>query len=188
MLRTALRSAARPALRAQPVALPRPALLLRTVVSTSTSRTRSPAVLQPLIRASPAAKRYTPEHEWVEYDDATGLGTIGITEYAQAKLGDVVYVELPAEGTQIAAGGALYPDARFPAAGAHSPASTEEIGAVESVKAASDIFAPVAGQVVEINGKLEDSPDLLNKSAEGEGASSSSSSFLGFPLVCLASC
>ncbi|GJN88730.1 hypothetical protein Rhopal_001696-T1 [Rhodotorula paludigena] len=127
MLRTALRSAARPALRVQPVALPRPALLLRTVVT----------------------KRYTPEHEWVEFDDATGLGTIGITEYAQAKLGDVVYVELPAEGTQIAAG--------------------EEIGAVESVKAASDIFAPVAGQVVEINGKLEDSPDLLNKSAEGEG-------------------
>jgi hypothetical protein len=55
------------------------------------------------------AKRYTPEHEWVSYDDATGLGTIGITEYAQKALGDVVYVELPAAGTQVAAGGAYCP-------------------------------------------------------------------------------
>ena len=52
-----------------------------------------------------AAKRYTPEHEWVSFDDSTGLGTIGITEYAQKALGDVVYVELPAEGTQVATGG-----------------------------------------------------------------------------------
>lgn len=54
------------------------------------------------------AKRYTPEHEWVSYDDSTGLGTIGITEYAQKALGDVVYVELPAAGTQVAAGGTLH--------------------------------------------------------------------------------
>ncbi|GAA5853681.1 hypothetical protein JCM9279_000274 [Rhodotorula babjevae] len=124
MFRTAL-SAVRPALRAQPVA--RPALLFRTVVT----------------------KRYTPEHEWVSFDDSTGLGTVGITEYAQKALGDVVYVELPASGTQVAAG--------------------EEIGAVESVKAASDIFAPVSGQIKEVNPELEDQPDLLNKSAEADG-------------------
>ncbi|GAA6047626.1 hypothetical protein JCM3770_001595 [Rhodotorula araucariae] len=124
MLRTALRSAARPAFRAQPAARP---LLLRTVVTT----------------------RYTPEHEWVSFDDKTGLGTVGITEYAQKALGDVVFVELPASGAQVAMG--------------------EEIGAVESVKAASDIFAPVSGQVKEINGALEDQPDLLNKSAEADG-------------------
>ncbi|GAA5904534.1 hypothetical protein JCM8208_004809 [Rhodotorula glutinis] len=124
MFRTALRSAVRPAFRAQPVARP---ALLRTVVT----------------------KRYTPEHEWVSFDDSTGLGTVGITEYAQKALGDVVYVELPASGTQVAAG--------------------EEIGAVESVKAASDIFAPVSGQIKEVNPELEDQPDLLNKSAEADG-------------------
>ncbi|BGP37786.1 glycine cleavage system H-protein subunit [Rhodotorula kratochvilovae] len=124
MLRTALRSAARPALRAQPAARP---LLLRTVVTT----------------------RFTPEHEWVKFDDKTGLGTVGITEYAQKALGDVVFVELPAPQTQVAMG--------------------EEIGAVESVKAASDIFAPVSGQITEVNGALEDQPDLLNKSAEADG-------------------
>ncbi|GAA5891560.1 hypothetical protein JCM5296_004258 [Sporobolomyces johnsonii] len=125
MLRTALRPAARAIAlpRARPVQSP----WLRTVVT----------------------KRYTPEHEWVAYDDATGLGTIGITEYAQKALGDVVYVELPAAGTPVAAG--------------------EQIGAVESVKAASDIFAPVGGQVQEVNEALGDSPDLLNKSAESEG-------------------
>ncbi|KWU44874.1 glycine cleavage H-protein, partial [Rhodotorula sp. JG-1b] len=93
--------------------------------------------------------RYTPEHEWVSFDDSTGLGTIGITEYAQKALGDVVYVELPAEGTQVATG--------------------EEMGAVESVKAASDIFAPVSGQIEAVNGELADQPDLLNKDAEGAG-------------------
>ncbi|GAA6003216.1 hypothetical protein JCM10207_001804 [Rhodosporidiobolus poonsookiae] len=122
----------------------------------SAFRTAAPRFLAP--RAIPVArpflrtlvtKRYTPEHEWVSYDDKTGLGTIGITEYAQKALGDVVYVELPAKGTQVAAG--------------------EEIGAVESVKAASDIFAPVGGQVEEVNDELEGQPDLLNKSAEAEG-------------------
>ncbi|GAA5833896.1 hypothetical protein JCM11251_006003 [Rhodosporidiobolus azoricus] len=94
-------------------------------------------------------KRYTPEHEWVSYDDKTGLGTVGITDYAQKALGDVVYVELPAESTQVAA--------------------HEQIGAVESVKAASDIFAPVGGQVVEVNQDLEGQPDLLNKAPESDG-------------------
>ncbi|GAA6029456.1 hypothetical protein JCM8097_003688 [Rhodosporidiobolus ruineniae] len=124
MFRAAIRPAALRAI-ARPVPVARP--FLRTLVS----------------------KRYTPEHEWVSYDDSTGLGTIGITEYAQKTLGDVVYIELPAKGTHVAAG--------------------EEMGAVESVKAASDIFAPVGGQIVEVNGELEGQPDLLNKSAEADG-------------------
>ncbi|GAA5994001.1 hypothetical protein JCM11641_004537, partial [Rhodosporidiobolus odoratus] len=124
--------------------------MLRTAIRPATLR--SPArpipISRPFLRTL-ITKRYTPEHEWVAYDDKTGLGTIGITEYAQKALGDVVYVELPAQGTQVAAG--------------------EEIGAVESVKAASDIFAPVGGQIAEINGELEDQPDLLNKAAESDG-------------------
>ncbi|CEQ39832.1 SPOSA6832_01409 [Sporobolomyces salmonicolor] len=111
---------------------------------------RARAIQSPWLRTV-VTKRYTPEHEWVAYDDATGLGTIGITEYAQKALGDVVYVELPVAGTPVAAG--------------------EQIGAVESVKAASDIFAPVGGQVKEVNEALADSPDLLNKSAESDGKS-----------------
>ncbi|KAK4698612.1 glycine cleavage system H protein, partial [Phenoliferia sp. Uapishka_3] len=95
------------------------------------------------------SKRYTIDHEWISFDDATSIGTMGITDYAQKALGDVVYVELPTVSTHVAAG--------------------EQMGAVESVKAASDIFAPVSGQVTEINETLGDSPGLLNQSAEIEG-------------------
>lgn len=108
-----------------------------------------------LVRPAPiffrgiVTKRYTVEHEWISYDDATTIGTIGITEYAQKALGDVVYVELPTVATTVATG--------------------EEMGAVESVKAASDIFAPVSGQITEVNEALGDTPDLLNKSPEDEG-------------------
>jgi len=94
-------------------------------------------------------KRYTIEHETVSYDDTTGLGTITITEHAQSSLGDVVFVELPALGTKVAQG--------------------DQIGAVESVKAASDIYAPVSGVVKEVNEKLNDQPGLLNKSPEEDG-------------------
>ncbi|BGP53830.1 hypothetical protein JCM8202_005605 [Rhodotorula sphaerocarpa] len=125
MFRTALRPVTRAALAPAARTLVKPSF--RTVVTT----------------------RYTPEHEWVSYDDATGLGTIGITDYAQKALGDVVYVELPSTGTEVATG--------------------EEMGAVESVKAASDIFAPVSGKVEEVNGELDGQPDLLNKDAEGAG-------------------
>lgn len=94
--------------------------------------------------------RYTPEHEWVTLDTKTNIGTIGITNYAQKSLGDVVYVELPSEGSEVKQG--------------------EQIGAVESVKAASDIYSPVTGAVTRVNERLGDESSLLNKSAEDEGA------------------
>lgn len=95
------------------------------------------------------ATRYTAEHEWVKYDDSASVGTIGITDYAQKSLGDVVYVELPSEGSEVTQG--------------------EQIGAVESVKAASDIYSPVTGQITSVNDKLGDQPGLLNKSPEADG-------------------
>ncbi|KAJ1311082.1 hypothetical protein OPQ81_009586 [Rhizoctonia solani] len=94
-------------------------------------------------------KRYTKEHEWISYDSETKLGTISITDYAQKQLGDVVFIELPAAGTEVEAGGHL--------------------GAVESVKAASDIYAPVSGTIKELNSVLEGKPSLLNSAPETEG-------------------
>ncbi|EJT52091.1 glycine dehydrogenase (decarboxylating) [Trichosporon asahii var. asahii CBS 8904] len=93
--------------------------------------------------------RYTEDHEWVSYDTDSKVATVGITDYAQKALGDVVFVELPTEGTEIETG--------------------EAIGAVESVKAASDIYAPLSGKIVEINEALGDQPSLLNKSPEKDG-------------------
>ncbi|KAJ4486230.1 glycine dehydrogenase [Lentinula aciculospora] len=95
------------------------------------------------------AKKYTVEHECVAFDDSTGLGVISITDHAQSSLGDVVFVELPQVGTEVA--------------------QHDQIGAVESVKAASDIYAPVSGMVEEINDTLADQPGLLNKSPEEKG-------------------
>lgn len=89
-------------------------------------------------------KRYTKDHEWVEV--AGDVATIGITEHAQEQLGDVVFVELPAVGKSVSKGGAA--------------------AVVESVKAASDVYAPVSGEVVERNPDLEDSPGLVNEAAE----------------------
>ncbi|KAJ3985676.1 glycine dehydrogenase [Lentinula detonsa] len=94
-------------------------------------------------------KRYTVEHECVAFDETTGLGVISITDHAQSSLGDVVFVELPQVGTEVS--------------------QHDQIGAVESVKAASDIYAPVSGKVEEINETLADQPGLLNKSPEEEG-------------------
>ncbi|KAF9453753.1 hypothetical protein P691DRAFT_799254 [Macrolepiota fuliginosa MF-IS2] len=94
-------------------------------------------------------KRYTKEHETVVFDDETGLGIITITDHAQSTLGDVVYVELPTVGRQVEQG--------------------ESVGAVESVKAASDIYSPVSGTVAEVNEALGEQPGLLNKSAEQDG-------------------
>ncbi|KAF8807469.1 hypothetical protein BYT27DRAFT_7189537 [Phlegmacium glaucopus] len=94
-------------------------------------------------------KKYTQEHELVNFDDSTGVGIVSITDHAQSVLGDVVFVELPKVGTQVAQG--------------------EQIGAVESVKAASDIYAPISGTIEAINERLSDQPGLLNKSAEDEG-------------------
>ncbi|KAG9222876.1 hypothetical protein PLEOSDRAFT_1101706 [Pleurotus ostreatus PC15] len=105
-------------------------------------------IARPLARTL-VTKRYTVEHESVSFDDATGLGVITITDHAQEALGDVVFVELPTIGTEVKQG--------------------EQIGAVESVKAASDIYAPVSGTIEEINETLSSEPGLLNKSPEDKG-------------------
>lgn len=86
---------------------------------------------------------YTESHEYVKVED--GFGYIGITDYAQNQLGNVVYVDMPEVGEEVTAG--------------------EEFGAVESVKAASDLTSPVSGNVEEINEALEDEPELINKDA-----------------------
>lgn len=95
----------------------------------------------------PDTLRYTKEHEWVLVDGDTG--TIGITDHAQQELGDIVYVDLPKPGTSIAQGAAL--------------------GSVESVKAVSDIYAPVSGEVLEVNPVLADTPERLNEDPHGDG-------------------
>lgn len=88
----------------------------------------------------PADLKYTKEHEWIKVDGSTG--TIGITDFAQQQLGDVVYVELPDVGSTMTAG--------------------QVFGTIESVKAVSELFAPVTGEVVEINTSLKDRPDHVN--------------------------
>lgn len=90
--------------------------------------------------------RYTRDHEWVRLND--GVATVGITAHAQAQLGDVVFVELPQPGRDLAAG--------------------EACAVVESVKAASDIYAPLSGRVTEANAALAADPALVNRDAEGE--------------------
>ncbi|HYS03723.1 MAG TPA: glycine cleavage system protein GcvH [Candidatus Dormibacteraeota bacterium] len=91
--------------------------------------------------------KYTKEHEWLAVNGS--VGTVGITHYAQSELGDIVYVELPAAGSQVVAG--------------------EEFGTVESVKAVSEIFAPVSGEVLQVNATLATSPETINKDPYGEG-------------------
>jgi glycine cleavage system H protein len=90
--------------------------------------------------AFPANYRYTKEHEWI--DVKGDVATIGITDYAQHELGDVVFVELPKPGTKIEAG--------------------KSFGTVESVKAVSEIYAPAAGEVIEANGELQNTPEKIN--------------------------
>ena len=93
--------------------------------------------------AYPADYKYTKEHEWLKIDGKTGV--IGITDYAQNSLGDIVFVELPKVGSEISAG--------------------KTFGSVESVKAVSDLFAPVSGTVTEINEALNTTPEQVNKDA-----------------------
>ena len=90
---------------------------------------------------------YAKTHEWVSLND--GVATVGITDFAQSQLSDLTFVELPEVGTEFAVG--------------------DEAAVVESVKAAADVYAPVAGEVVEINAALEDAPELINNDAFGEG-------------------
>jgi glycine cleavage system H protein len=95
----------------------------------------------------PEDLKYTKEHEWVAVNG--NVGTVGITHYAQSELGDIVYVELPAAGSPVVAG--------------------EEFGTVESVKAVSEIFAPVSGEVLEVNAALAKNPETINKDPYGDG-------------------
>lgn len=90
---------------------------------------------------------FTKEHEWIKVDG--DVATVGISDFAQAQLGDIVFVEVPAAGTEVSRGG--------------------EVAVVESVKAASDVYAPASGTVIEGNQALVDDPALVNSDAEGEG-------------------
>ncbi|HEY4765812.1 MAG TPA: glycine cleavage system protein GcvH [Candidatus Sulfotelmatobacter sp.] len=95
--------------------------------------------------AYPTDRKYTKEHEWIEVNGTTG--TVGITDYAQQSLGDIVFVETPKVGAELAAGKAF--------------------GTVESVKAVSDLFAPASGTVTEVNAELATSPEKVNQNAHG---------------------
>ena len=96
----------------------------------------------------PAELRYASSHEWIRVED-DGTAYVGISDHAQDAMGDLVYVELPEVGLQVAAG--------------------DETGVVESVKAASDIYAPVAGEVIAVNEALEDEPEKVNADPYGDG-------------------
>jgi glycine cleavage system H protein len=93
--------------------------------------------------AYPAGYRYTKEHEWIQVDGK--IGTVGITDYAQNSLGDIVFVDLPKVGDTVEAG--------------------KSFGSVESVKAVSDLFAPVSGKVTAVNEELKDAPEKINSDA-----------------------
>ena len=90
---------------------------------------------------------YTQDHEWIEVDG--DAGTVGITDYAQGQLGDITFVELPAEGATLGKG--------------------DSVSVVDSVKAASDVYSPVSGTVSGLNAALADTPELVNSAAEGDG-------------------
>lgn len=95
----------------------------------------------------PEKLKYTNDHEWVSVDG--DVATVGITDYAQGELGDLVFVELPGVGTTITQG--------------------TSFGTVEAVKAVSDLFAPISGEIIEINDALGDDPEIVNKDPYGEG-------------------
>jgi len=95
----------------------------------------------------PADLKYTKDHEWVKIDGDTA--TIGITDFAQGELGDVVFVEIETEGETLD--------------------KEETFGTIEAVKTVSDMFMPVAGEVIEVNDKLEDSPEVVNQDPYGDG-------------------
>jgi len=95
--------------------------------------------------AYPTDRKYTKEHEWIQVNGSSA--TVGITDYAQQSLGDIVFVEVPKVGAELAAG--------------------KTFGTVESVKAVSDLFAPASGTVTEVNGELATSPEKVNKDPHG---------------------
>ncbi|MFZ5796134.1 MAG: glycine cleavage system protein GcvH [Sphingomonas sp.] len=93
------------------------------------------------------SRYFTEDHEWVDVDG--DIGIVGITEYAQSQLGDIVFVDVPEEGKELAKG--------------------DEAAVVESVKAASDVYSPVSGTVIDGNAALADTPGLVNEDPEGDG-------------------
>ena len=95
----------------------------------------------------PENLKYTKEHEWIRSEGK--FGWIGITDYAQGELGDIVYIDIPAAGTAIVQG--------------------KSFGTIEAVKAVSDLYAPVSGEIVEINPELQEHPELVNKDPYGKG-------------------
>lgn len=92
---------------------------------------------------------YTEEHEWILFDDSANTATIGITDYAQGELGDIVFVELPTVGDEVK--------------------QMDPFGTIEAVKAVSDLFSPVTGEVVEVNALLQDQPELINQDPYDKG-------------------
>ena len=99
---------------------------------------------------NPDDRKYTKEHEWVKIQDTTSnLAVVGITQYAQDQLGDVVYIDMPDIGSNIV--------------------HMEKMGEIESVKAVSDLFSPVSGEVTKVNGELLDHPELVNEDPYNEG-------------------
>ena len=110
---------------------------------------RQVALTQSMIRHFAIVKKYTKTHEWIEYDTVTKEAKIGITNYAQSEMGDIVHVSLPSIGTQFSA--------------------SESISCVESVKTAADVYQMIDGEVVEVNEELEDDASIVNQDAEGKG-------------------
>jgi glycine cleavage system H protein len=96
---------------------------------------------------NPKGFKYSKEHEWVKVDG--GTATVGITDFAQKQLTDIVFVELPEKGKQATA--------------------SKPMAVIESVKSVSDVFAPVSGDIIEVNEKLQDNPEIINKDPYGEG-------------------
>lgn len=92
---------------------------------------------------------YSEDHEWVSFDAETGVATVGITDYAQGELGDIVFLEFPPVGTAIE--------------------TKESAGTIEAVKAVADLYSPLAGEIVEVNGALDETPETVNQDPYGEG-------------------
>ena len=93
--------------------------------------------------------KYTKQHEWVSINDGDQKAAVGVTDYAQKQLGDIVYVELPEIGVKVNQG--------------------DEVAVVESVKAAAEVYSPISGEISEVNENLADSPELINNEAETNG-------------------
>lgn len=97
----------------------------------------------------PKDLRYTEDHEWVRYDEDAGVATVGITDYAQGELGDIVFLELPDTGTEVS--------------------EHDSCGTIEAVKAVAELYAPVSGEVTESNADLDEEPETVNRDPYGDG-------------------